>query len=629
MTLRLHAFPPQALRCILIALLAMLCQSVQAQSDDAAHVRIRRINISTDVAADWRAQTETLIERQALSEHGSVLASKYVVAYDKELETLEMVEAYTLKPDGRKIPARSERLGTQGAMADPEVRAGWPGSELLQVSFADVHQQDRTVVRMVQTTLALPLEGWFSIYDFLSPDYAYDDYRFRLSAPVGFELRTVGAALASHQEEVNGRQVWSIQGASAVVPVDEQAIDQLAVWPHIVGSSLQSHAQLVQAYVQKNRLQAEVTPDALKLAQRLTWGLQLPQAKAQAIYEWVRDNIRYVDIGLGSSGWQAHGADWILARRLGDSKDHALLMQVLLKAVDVQAVPALINTAGQYRLPELPSRHSFNHVIVYVPEFNLFADSTSTASAWGELPWLEQDRPVAVALAEGARILQTPAGTPEQNTLVSRSRWKIDANGNATLDLQVDATGYSALELQDRLQFQGSQAGNQLVRHIVQDSGFKGTGKLQKARASGASLPFSLALQLDLRGVLADKGLGVVNPNPPLAALPVYVRSQNHSSAAMRTYAQRCLPVSVREEFEVQFSPAFALSRVPDPAELHNEDGVRFTAEYRLEGNTLKGVRTLVLSQPRHVCTPQDYARRKPTFDQITRLLKSTLLYQQ
>ena len=225
MTFRLTVLPRSASRWMVVALLGLCCQSVSALPEDVVHVRISRIDISTEVAADLRARTETLIERQALSERGSVLASKYAVAYDKELETLELVEAYTLKPDGRKIPALSERLPAQSATSGADYRASWPSSELLQVSFADVHQQDKTVLRMRQTTLALPLDGWFSIYDFLSPDYAYEDYRFRLTAPAGFELRTFGAALASQQEEVDGRQVWSIRGASPVMEVDDQALD--------------------------------------------------------------------------------------------------------------------------------------------------------------------------------------------------------------------------------------------------------------------------------------------------------------------------------------------------------------------------------------------------------------------
>jgi hypothetical protein len=62
---------------------------------------------------------------------------------------------------------------------------------------------------------------------------------------------------------------------------------------------------------------------------------------------------------------------------------------------------------------------------------------------------------------------------------------------------------------------------------------------------------------------------------------------------------------------------------------LDGDDGVRFTAEYHRKGNTVRGTRTLVLSQKRNVCAPEDYAKRKPSFDLISRHLRTNVLYQQ
>jgi hypothetical protein len=120
-----------------------------------------------------------------------------------------------------------------------------------------------------------------------------------------------------------------------------------------------------------------------------------------------------------------------------------------------------------------------------------------------------------------------------------------------------------------------------------------------------------------------------LNPNPRLTALPIYVGVGDTYYAAMREYALECTPNTVREEFELQFDPAFKLSHVPKNMELNNEDGIHFVSEYKLEGNTLRGTRTMVLSQKRNVCSPTDYAKRKPSFDLITKHLKAKLLYQQ
>lgn len=604
---------------------AALAKGLHEGSDD---VRINRIDVSTDVGADLLGRTETLIERQALSERGAGLASKYVLAYDKDQESLEILEAYTLKPDGRKLMAGPEGVMRQSAMVGSVYATSWPQSVWLQVSFPDVQKNDKTVVRMLQTSLSQPLDGWFSIYDFLSPDYEYESYRFRLSAPNGFALSTFGTEFHAQHEESNDKQLWTIQGAAKAREVDEHVLDPLKVWPHIIGSSLKAHEQLAEAFAHKNADLVVDSPEVMKLVEKLTWGIKDQRVKAQIIYDWVRDNIRYVAVDLGTGGWRAHAVDWVLLSRYGDCKDHSVLLQTMLQAANIQAVPVLLNTGGQYSLPELPSSYSFNHAMVYLPQLEVFVDSTSTA-AFGELPWVDLDKPVAVALRDGAQIMRTPVGSAQKNTMTTRSLWKIAQNGSATLELRIDASGPVSEELKERLQQMRAEAGNQMVRQIIQDSGFKGTGNLTYPAVPTGSKTQSVRLQMDLRGVLPDKDVGVINPNPPFSALPIFIRSQYNYAAASRAYSQPCVPVSVREEFEMQFSPSFKLSRIPENFQFQDDDGVRFSAEYQLIGNTLKGVRTLVQSQPRHVCTPEDYAKRKPAFDVVTRQLKNTLLYQQ
>jgi len=85
----------------------------------------------------------------------------------------------------------------------------------------------------------------------------------------------------------------------------------------------------------------------------------------------------------------------ILRTRYGDCKDHQLLFQTLLKAVDIEAVPALINAAApQFELQDLPV--GFDHVITYIPSLQLFADATASPIPFGHLPWSDADRPAAV-----------------------------------------------------------------------------------------------------------------------------------------------------------------------------------------------------------------------------------------
>jgi hypothetical protein len=70
----------------------------------------------------------------------------------------------------------------------------------------------------------------------------------------------------------------------------------------------------------------------------------------------------------------------VIANRYGDCKDVTTLMSALLAAKGVASEYALINTSPVYQLDATPQVASFNRVILYLPEFDLYADPTVAVS---------------------------------------------------------------------------------------------------------------------------------------------------------------------------------------------------------------------------------------------------------
>jgi hypothetical protein len=103
----------------------------------------------------------------------------------------------------------------------------------------------------------------------------------------------------------------------------------------------------------------------LDVVQHIAGEADNPQQRTLSVLRFVQDNIRYLGIEVGSSSHVPTPADIVLQRRFGDCKDKTLLMVTLLKALGIDAAPALVNTKRRGGIAELlPTVSAFDHVIV-------------------------------------------------------------------------------------------------------------------------------------------------------------------------------------------------------------------------------------------------------------------------
>lgn len=92
-----------------------------------------------------------------------------------------------------------------------------------------------------------------------------------------------------------------------------------------------------------------------------------PQEQVAAALKIVQDDVRYFGIEMGRNSHQPSFASETLERRYGDCKDKVVLFVSLLKALDIEAYPALVNTDDKRRLLDIPPGvGSFDHVIAQV-----------------------------------------------------------------------------------------------------------------------------------------------------------------------------------------------------------------------------------------------------------------------
>jgi hypothetical protein len=90
-----------------------------------------------------------------------------------------------------------------------------------------------------------------------------------------------------------------------------------------------------------------------------------PAARAAAALRWVQGEIRYLGIEVGANSHAPTPPALVVSRRFGDCKDKTLVAVTLLRALGLQAEPALVNTERQKGVDRgLPMPGAFNHVIV-------------------------------------------------------------------------------------------------------------------------------------------------------------------------------------------------------------------------------------------------------------------------
>ena len=113
-------------------------------------------------------------------------------------------------------------------------------------------------------------------------------------------------------------------------------------------------------------------------------------------------------ISIPNDGWVPHAAAEVLHNGYGDCKDHVVLMQAMLAALGIRAEAALIDWGTRTRdLPLLVPQ--FNHAIVYLPDYDRFANPTNPYARFDSLDRMLAGKTVVLATPQG-EVTRTPAG---------------------------------------------------------------------------------------------------------------------------------------------------------------------------------------------------------------------------
>ena len=163
---------------------------------------------------------------------------------------------------------------------------------------------------------------------------------------------------------------------------------------------------------------ANITPEIIELANRITKDISDPRQQASAIYEWVNKNIRYLLVYLDRGGWIPHDTSQIVKNGYGDCKDYTILIKTLLKVKGIESYPVIIRSDMTDWVPDVAVPGFFNHAILYIPSIDLFADATAPNTRLGLIPQTIVGKQGFLA-GEKTGVIKTPADRPGDSEVLS------------------------------------------------------------------------------------------------------------------------------------------------------------------------------------------------------------------
>ncbi|WP_246089432.1 DUF3857 domain-containing transglutaminase family protein [Paraburkholderia guartelaensis] len=551
--------------------------------------------------------------------------SQYAVPYNADLQKLAIDDAQTVHEDGKVVHADLHAAVFDRPAPTTVTAPQFSAEHYRIVAFPATTRGDTLRLHYTLTDLDTLYRGKFTEIANLAPTEDVEDAQETLETPRDMPVRVEANGMqAVSDTTTDSRRIRVYRYRTpASGPLAEQAsaVSTLDSGPYFVATNFTSYADVARAFEAGIAPQSQPTAAIRAQADRITGDVADRRQQAMLIYEWVSRNIRYLAAYVGTGPVVPHSADSVLRDGYGDCKDHAALFIALLRAKGIRADSVLVNLGNSYRLPDAPVWYVFNHAIVWLPEFALFADTTNGFAPFGILSFAASDKP-ALDTATG-EMLHTPPQNATNSASSINYTIKVREDGDADLAGTITLVGQIGIAPRRQLtQNTRQRIGYELLRQ----SGLTGTIDVLTGDANGLNAPVGLSVQGTVNGL-------AIMPGP--AALAVPIMPNYGSIRAFAEYVLRqageplngpCGASALREHFRVEL-PAGA-KIIAMPPDLSRTNGaLAYTATYRRDGQTVDIDRTLIRDFHTNVCSGEMLKQWTPIAREISTDLKRQILY--
>jgi len=570
---------------------------------------------------DWAMK---VLDKRALER-----AKQASISYSTSIQKAKVLEAYTLKADGRCINVSKDNYQVNTRKGRGKDRPLYSDHTTLSVVFPEVQVGDTVVFsyELTQTEALFPHQ--FSASQWYATYYPYDDVRVTLDLPKNFP----GKFRARHMKEKvsmqGDRKLISLSWSNKK-PVKQQRRNY-SVWneesePGFIYSTFDSYKAIAETYGARANPKAVVNERVRKLAKQIVKNETNKREQARLLYEWVATNISYAGNCIGLGAVVPHDVKFILENKMGDCKDHATLLQALLAAQSIRSTQALVNSGSSYNLLSVPTVASVNHVINYLPDYNLFVDSTSDETPFGMLPFSDADKPVLLVdgYREGLKTPVLPMGANEQ---YMESVVQVHEDGTASGKITVRQKGIFAVSARSQMRGMTKENEAEFMKAMFRGETGLGKGTINKDDPKPLRDTYHYEVSFDNKEFIHRPGAGAFTINsfyPTDAPVYQFIASATSEPEPVKVSCTNGLSV---EKYTYVFPKGMKILAKPDDMKVANQY-LEYSASYTVEGNKLIVERRALDKSPGNVCAPEIMREQREVGLKAIQNLRAQVVYQ-
>jgi len=170
----------------------------------------------------------------------------------------------------------------------------------------------------------------------------------------------------------------------------------------------------------------DILPEEEKKAvSELVKGITDKREIIKALYHYLQDNTRYINISIGIGGLKPYPASDVALNKYGDCKALTNYMKAILNYVGIESFYTKVKASTQpQNILKSIAGQQFNHVVLAVPLKNdtIWLENTDNANPFGYMGTFTQNRDALLVSKDKSKLVRIPALKSKDNL----SSYKLD-----------------------------------------------------------------------------------------------------------------------------------------------------------------------------------------------------------